>query len=249
MHSGFLNVDAEKMSKSLGNFVTIAQILERNDGEALRYFLLGAHYRGPVDFDLEKLADGRVVFPGLDEAERRVEYLYVTRDALVAAAAGSPPALPGLGAHAETVREAPERVLSALENDLNTSIALSVIGELARVGNELALQVSRLKKDERASAVARAFASAAVESLDASCRPMGLMQSTGESFFARTRERRLKVRGLDASVIDATVKERAGARAAKDFARADAIRAKLAESGVELQDTPGGGATTWRVVI
>ena len=91
LHSGFVNVDAEKMSKSLGNFVTIAQILERNDGEALRYFLLGAHYRGPIDFDLDKRDDGRVVFPGLDEAERRIEYLYTTREVLVAAAAGSAP--------------------------------------------------------------------------------------------------------------------------------------------------------------
>jgi cysteinyl-tRNA synthetase len=249
LHAGFLNVDSEKMSKSLGNFVTIAQILDRNDGEALRYFLLGAHYRGPIDFDLEKLADGRVVFPGLDEAERRVEYLYTTRDALVAAAAGAHPGNAGLGAHAETVREAPERVLSALDNDLNTSIALSVIGELARVGNELALQVSRLKKDEKALAAARAFAAAAVESFDASCRPLGLIQAPAETFFARTRERRLKVRGLDAAAIDAAVTERADARAAKDFARADAIRAKLAASCIELQDIPGGNSTTWRVVI
>ncbi len=90
LHAGFVNVDAEKMSKSLGNFVTIAQILERNDGEALRYFLLGAHYRGPIEFDLEKLPDGRVVFPGVDEAERRVEYLYTTREALAAAAEAAP---------------------------------------------------------------------------------------------------------------------------------------------------------------
>jgi len=249
LHAGFLNIDSEKMSKSLGNFVTVAQILERNDAEALRYFLLGAHYRGPIDFGIEKLADGRVVFPGLDEAERRVEYLYMTRDALAAAAAGAPPSNPGSGAHAETVREAPERVLSALDNDLNTSVALSVVGELARVGNEIALQVSRLKKDEKALAAARAFAAAAVESLDASCLPMGLMQATGEAFFARTRARRLEVRGLDAATIDAAVKERADARAAKDFARADAIRAKLAETGVELQDVPGGGSSTWRVVI
>jgi cysteinyl-tRNA synthetase len=249
LHAGFLNVDSEKMSKSLGNFVTIAQVLERNDGEALRYFLLGAHYRGPIDFGVEKLADGRVVFPGLDEAERRVEYLYATRDALVAAAAGAAASNPGLGAHAETVREAPERVLSALDNDLNTSIALSVVGELARVGNEIALQVSRLKKDETALAAARAFATSAVESLDASCSPLGLMQAGGEEFFTRTRARRLKVRGLDPAAIDGAVRERADARAAKDFAKADAIRAKLAETGVELQDVPGGGATTWRVLI
>src|SRR6202034_3839312 len=79
LHGGFLNVDKEKMSKSLGNFVTIDDVLTRNDAEALRYFLLGTHYRGPLQFDMEKdEATGRVTFPGVDEAEGRVEYLYNT---------------------------------------------------------------------------------------------------------------------------------------------------------------------------
>ena len=68
-------------------------------------------------------------------------------------------------------------------------------------------------------------------------------------FFARTRARRLSVRGLDAAVIDAKVKARIDARAAKDFARADALREELTAMGVELQDVPGGGGTTWRVTI
>src|SRR5262249_28487285 len=76
IHNGFVNVDKEKMAKSLGNFVTIRQVYERNDPEALRCFLLGVHYRGPIGFDTEKLPDGRVVFPGVCEAERRVDYLY-----------------------------------------------------------------------------------------------------------------------------------------------------------------------------
>ncbi|HEY5146114.1 MAG TPA: cysteine--tRNA ligase, partial [Polyangiaceae bacterium] len=112
MHSGFVNVDAEKMSKSLGNFVTIVQILERNDGEALRYFLLGAHYRVPIDFDLEKRDDGRIVFPGVDEAERRVDYLYATRETLIATAAGAKAALEGDTPTAKTVGGALERVLA-----------------------------------------------------------------------------------------------------------------------------------------
>src|SRR5688572_18313993 len=76
LHNGFVNVDKEKMSKSLGNFVTVSDVLGRNDPEGFRWFLLAAHYRGPIQFDTETLPSGRVVFPGVDEAERRVDYLY-----------------------------------------------------------------------------------------------------------------------------------------------------------------------------
>jgi cysteinyl-tRNA synthetase len=246
LHTGFLNVDSEKMSKSLGNFVTIAQILDRNDAEALRYFLLGVHYRSPVNFDIEKLADGRVVFPGLDEAERRIEYLYTTREALLAFAAGARSSAAGDRASAKTAREAPDRVLAALDDDLNTSVALSVVAELARVGNEIVQQGPKLKRDPDEHEAARALAAAAAGALDACCGPLGLMQAAADVFFARTRARRLRLRGLSALAIEAKVKERADARAAGDFARADAIRAELARDGVEPQDVPGGG-TTWRV--
>jgi cysteinyl-tRNA synthetase len=249
LHSGFVNIDAEKMSKSLGNFVTIAQILERNDGEALRYFFLGAHYRGPIDFDLDKRDDGRVVFPGLDEAERRIEYLYTTREVLVAAAAGSAAASPGDAPVAKTVRGAVDRVMAALDNDLNTSVALGVIADLAHAGNEVALQVTRLKKDPKAVATARSLAAAAVVALDACCRPMGLMQTPAPEFHERTQARRLKLRGLDAAAIEAKVDERVAARAAKDFARADAIRVELSEMGIEVQDVPGTGKTAWKVLV
>src|SRR5947199_10541876 len=86
MHNDFYGVDTEKMNKSHGNFVTIRDVTSRNDPEAFRYYLLGTHYRGPLAFEVEKLESGRVVFPVVDEAERRVDYLYNTRDALVAAA-------------------------------------------------------------------------------------------------------------------------------------------------------------------
>ncbi|MDP9034097.1 MAG: cysteine--tRNA ligase [Myxococcota bacterium] len=248
MHAGFLNVDAEKMSKSLGNFVTIAQILERNDAEALRYFLLGVHYRGPLNFDVVKRADGRVVFPGLDEAERRVDYLYATREALLAAAAGTP-ALPDkdAGSAGQVVHEAPGRVLTALENDLNTSVALSVIAELARVANEIVQLVPKRSKDAAAQRALRGLATCAVCALDACCAPMGLMVATHEDFVTRTRARRLRVRGLAALDIEQKVQERTRARQAKDFSRADAIRQDLVGMGVELQDVPGGGGTTWRI--
>ncbi len=249
LHSAFLNVDAEKMSKSLGNFVTIAQILERNDGEALRYFVLSAHYRSQANFDIEKLPDERVVLPAIDEAERRVEYLYATRDALAAAASGSEPHASGDGPQAGVVRDAPERVLSALDNDMNTSVALSVIGEVARVGNEITQQVPKLGKDPTKQAELRRLAAAAVQALDACCLPLGLLQRPSSAFFEQARARRLALRGLDPADVEAKVRARNEARSAKDFALADALRKELAALGVELQDVPGGGATTWRVLV
>ena len=247
MHAGFLNVDAEKMSKSLGNFVTIAQILDRNDAEALRYFFLGVHYHGPVNFDVEKRADGRVVFPSLDEAERRVEYLYETRVALEEMTGGVGADLEEASPAAILLREAPERVFAALDNDLNTSVALSVLAELAQVGNDLAQQSRKRGRDARAQANAHALCAAAVQALEACCRPLGLMQARPDEFFARTRARRLRLRELDAGVIAAKVRERADARTARDFGRADAIRADLAKWGVELQDAPGGGEAKWKI--
>jgi cysteinyl-tRNA synthetase len=215
----------------------------------LRYFFLGAHYRGPVNFDLERLADGRIVFPGLDEAERRIEYIYATREALIVAAAGTQPSAGGDGARAATVREAPERVLSALDNDLNTAVALRIVGEVARVGNELVQQVAKRKHDPHQRNAGQALAAATVAALDRCCGPLGLMQATPQDFFARTRARRLKLRGLDGGAIEAKVLERTRARAARDFARADAIRAELEQMGVELQDVPGDDRTVWKVSI
>jgi cysteinyl-tRNA synthetase len=244
MHAGFLNIDSEKMSKSLGNFVTVRDVLARNDAEALRYFFLGAHYRVPVSFDVEKLEGGRVVFPSLDEAERRVDYLYTTRETLLRTASG---AAADWGGAPDTVREAVGRVLEALDKDLNTPVALSVLGELAKAANELGLSIPRLKKDPAAQARARAHAAAAVLALDGSCKPLGLMLASPEEYATRTRARRLQIRGLDAAAIDAKVAERTAARAAKDFARADAVRGELEAMGVEILDAAGD--TSWRMKV
>jgi cysteinyl-tRNA synthetase len=150
---------------------------------------------------------------------------------------------------AEIVRDAPAQVMAALSNDLNTSVALSIVGELARFGNELVMQWAKKRGDGAARDASRSLAAATVRSLDACCRPMGLMQASAEEFYQRTRARRLRLRGLDAATVEAKVKERTAARSAKDFARADAIRTELAALGVELQDVPGAGRTKWNVTI
>ena len=249
MHGGFLEIDKEKMAKSLGNFVTIKDVLEKNDAEAYRYFILGTHYRGPLSFDVDKSdASGRVTFPGLDEAERRVDYLYTTRDALAVLAGDIEPGESNvLQGQQDVVLHAKEKVLEALDRDLNTPVALSVLADLGKAMNEIAMQAPKMKKDPAKHEAVRKLAALAVKSLKDATAPLGLMQATSEQYWARTKERRLRIRGLSAADIDAKIAERAEARKAKDFAKSDAIRKELADLGVEVFDA--GDGSTWKVGI
>jgi cysteinyl-tRNA synthetase len=248
MHTGFLEIDSEKMAKSLGNFVTIKDVLDHNDPEGYRYFVLGTHYRGPLAFDVEKGKEGRVTFPGLDEAERRMDYLYATRDALSAIAGDTEPGESNvLQGQAAVVAEARDKVLEALDRDLNTPVALSALAELGKAGNEIVMQAPKLKKDPAKHEAVQKLAAAALRALAAACAPLGLMQATPAAYWARTRARRLRLRGLDAAAIDAKVSERSEARKTKDFARADAIRKELSALGVEVFDT--GDASSWKISL
>jgi len=252
MHNGFVNVDKEKMSKSLGNFVTIRDVIARNDPEAFRYFLMTVQYRGPITFDTNKLEDGRVVFPGVDEAERRVDYLYSTLEkleALASQAADPPPAKAPkeLEPVAKTVAGARAKVSAALDDDLNTPVALAAVAELAKTANDLCDLAIKRKKDKGLIGAAVPLAAKALEALRSSCDVVGLLVTPREEYAARTRERRMKLRGLDASVIDAKLRDRTDARANKDFARADEIRKELLALGVEIADTPEG--TVWKVGV
>jgi cysteinyl-tRNA synthetase len=255
IHNGFVNVDKEKMAKSLGNFVTIRDVYERNDPEALRYFLLTVHYRGPIAFDTEKLESGRVIFPGVIEAEKRVDYLYATLvrlRALVASESGDggsidgkgtiPPALAPMHALAA---DAPARAKAALDDDLNSPVVLSVLADLAKAANEVADLVVKRKKDAAIVKGGPTVAGALERAIVAVAGRVGLLGTPAEAFADRTRVQRLRVRGLTADAIDAKLRERDEARAAKDWAKGDAIRAELSELGVEIADGPTG--TSWRI--
>jgi cysteinyl-tRNA synthetase len=250
LHNGFVTCDREKMSKSLGNFVTVKDVLARNDPEAFRYYLLGTHYRGPVAFEVEKRDDGRVVFPFVDEAERRVEYLYVTLEALREAGEGSTLGAKDqkeLAAQAKTISEAPEKVLAALDKDLNTPGALAVLGELGKAANEVAVFTSKAKKDPAKAAAGRTLARAAHTALLAAAKPLGLMEASPKLFFERTRAQRLSNKGLAEATIEEKVKARNDARVAKDYARSDALRKELADLGIELLD--GTDGSSWKVTL
>jgi cysteinyl-tRNA synthetase len=239
------------MAKSLGNFVTMGDVLARNDPEAFRYFLLNAHYRGGVGFDVEKKDNGRVVFPLVDDAERRVEYLYTTLEALettvrlgTTAGAGDEPQL---APFAKAIASARERVLAALDKDLNTPAALAVLGEVGKAANEIVVFTAKAKMDPKKAASGRKLAAAARDALVDAAGLLGLLPLAPSVFFERTREQRLKNRGLEASAIEARLAERTAARASKDFALGDRIRRELEVLGVVVLDSPE--ATTWKVSI
>jgi cysteinyl-tRNA synthetase len=251
MHNGFVNVDMEKMSKSLGNFVTVRDVLARNDAEAFRWFLLTVHYRGPIQFETATLPDGRTVFPGVIEAERRVDYMYGTLErmrGLVGAGLTAPAKLPKeLLETRKLAEEAKARASAALADDLNTSVALAELGEIAKQGNEVADIAAKRSKDAAFVGASAVIARIIEMSLRDVADQLGVLGTSSPEYRARTRARRLALRKITAEDIEGRIREREEARKAKDFARSDAIRADLAAQGVALHDGPQG--VSWTVDV
>jgi cysteinyl-tRNA synthetase len=248
MHNGFINVNQEKMSKSLGNMVRPTDIYRGNDPLALRYMLLTVHYRGPLSLDVETAQDGRVIFPGVDEAERRVDYLYATLERLdTIAQPGEPDPVKELAPYAAIARAAREKIAEALDDDLNTPVALSPVAEAAKAANDLCDIVHKRRKDAGIVQAGGRIARLMAVALRSGAEVLGLLHVPADEYAARTRARRLAARKLDAAAVETKVAERTTAREQKDWARADAIRAELATLGIDARDTATG--VRWTVKL
>ena len=192
LHNGFVQINDEKMSKSLGNFFTVRDVLKHYDGETLRTFILGSHYRGPLNYSDTALA----------EAKKMLTRLYTALD--------KQPLDGALDTAAVAAFE------EAMNDDINTPKAFAILCNLARNINS-----------------GDAHLAATLKTLGGR---LGILQQDPAVF--------LKGEGsLDEATITARIAERNAAKAAKDYARADAIRAELAAQGIILKDTAGG--TEW----
>lgn len=203
IHSGMIMVDREKMSKSLGNFFTLREVLSLYDAESVRYFLLTAHYRSQLNYSEENL----------NLAHSALERLYT------ALRGTDPTAVATEGQnYLAAFRE-------AMDDDFNTPKAISVLFEIAR-------EINKLKNEDILKANALATRLRELAGI------LGLLYQDPEQFLQSGSD------NDEVVLIEALIKQRNDARAAKDWASADAARNKLAEMGVVLEDNVNG--TTWR---
>ena len=238
MHNGFLNFSGEKMSKSLGNVFSCPAIASACGPEAMRMFTVSHHYRSPVNFEVA-VENGRTLFRDLEAADRRLDYFYSTLrriDEHVAAGgdAGDGEVVPEAQALVPAARE-------ALADDFNTPVVVAALGEAARAANKLLDEGKGIAKPVRRRSLARLGR----DLRDVGGGALGILFSEPAEFIARRRDRLAAHRGIDGDEVDRLLAERSQARAARDFGRADEIRASLQALGVEVLDTAAGA--DWRV--
>ncbi len=229
MHMGLVNVDGEKMSKSLGNFWTVRDVLDAFHPEGVRYFLLSAHYRKPTSYSQQNL----------ELASGRIEYLYRT--------------LHSLRSLWQTIEEPDQRdtelferltseLYAGMDDDFNSALALAVIADAARTTNELLATKKLARKPE---ALARLAALDDFFGIIADV--FGILGGDPATRVAELRNMHAARLNLDTATVDRLIAERTAAREAKDWARADEIRGELATLCVDVMDTPTG--TDWRIVV
>ncbi len=228
IHNGFVNINKEKMSKSLGNFFTIRDILEKYHPESLRLFLISNHYRSPIDFSDQNLEEASKVLNRFYEFFAQAEKI---RGELNFASTPE---------HRDLLRKQPltQKLELAMNDDFNTAIVLAHLNEELRNLNKI-LAKKTPGEDEW-------------ETFDLSTKTLkycgqllGLFLRKPGDYLADTLELRIKSTGLDVNKIESLIEQRTTARKSKEFKKADQCRDELTKMGVIIEDSPSG--TTWKI--
>jgi cysteinyl-tRNA synthetase len=224
MHNGTLDIGSEKMSKSLGNYFTVHDVLKSYDPEVVRYFLLSANYRSPLNYTTQALDDAKKALDRIYETTARVE--------------NPPPPLRGegqvVGDH--VVHSWLQKFQDALDDDFNTPKAYAVIFDAVRdVNREL-----DSKNSDSAMLVAWPLFLKTVSGV------LGFAGSTVAEYVSRQARLVTQKTGVSPTQIEKLLADRKAARAAKNFKKSDEIRDQLTTMGVTIKDRPDG-TTEWKL--
>jgi len=234
IHHGFVTIKEEKMSKSLGNFLTIRDVLSQYHPEALRLFVFSSHYRTPLSYS----------DTAMQEAEAALNRFYSCLSAIMKL---SPADAPGTGPVAsekdrKKIDTLAARFTKSMDNDFNTAQGLAHLFDIIKTLNK----ILRLLPPAPARPDVELLKKGAGE-LRVLAGIMGFLREDPAGYMEKKRAELLDKLDIDADTIRAMIRERDRARMEKDWARGDAIRAELLARQIELQDGPEG--TTWDVKV
>lgn len=217
MHNGYINVNGEKMSKSLGNFFLLREVLEHFEGRVIRFFVLGAHYRKPIDFSNNELEQAK---SGLERIDNAVERL---REKIKSGAVAGGDDLSGLK---DLLKETEERFIQAMDDDFNTAQGIGVIFELIK-------EINKYTEVEKISEEGVKFLQMAYD----------YIENIMENVFGVTLKSQENIGNLTADLVEFLLEIRRKARAEKNWALSDEIRDRLGEMGIKIKD--GKDKTIW----
>ncbi|NOQ46222.1 MAG: cysteine--tRNA ligase [Desulfobulbaceae bacterium] len=232
MHHGFVTIRDEKMSKSLGNFLTIRDVLQNYEPEVLRLFIFSTQYRNPLDFSETALHDAEVGLGRMYDCLAKISQLEE------AATAGK--AVISKKDHKKII-SLRQRFEQAMDNDFNTALALGHLFDAVKILNKaVRLTTASLSSDDRD------LIQAAGREMRELAGVLGLLQHDPEQYGRKKRERILAALDISTEEIEKLILKRNTARENKDWAAGDAVRDRLLVHNIELHDGPDG-TTTWDV--
>lgn len=227
VHNGFVTVESEKMSKSLGNFLTIRDALESYHPEVLRIFLLSKHYRSPLDFSKSAVVEFQSALARIYRTLQRVDELHEKQTGTEQ------------GNKGERTDTLFEQFIDVMDDDLNTAGGIALLFDKVKEMNRLMDTIGDPPDQKLVQKLLRER-----EELLAAAEVLGLLEEKPEEFFQKISSQSLS---MSEEEIETLILERAKARAEKRWADADAVRKRLQDAGIVLEDGPKG--TIWRVEL
>jgi len=231
IHHGFVTIRDEKMSKSLGNFLTIREVLEKYHPEVLRFFIFSTHYRNPLDFSETAMQDAEAGLDRLYNCVADIARLPQTDGAKSSAISKK---------NIQKIDSLPDRFQKAMDNDFNTAQALGHLFDAVKILNKITHALPGAPNTNDLE-----FLEKSAKRIKELAGIMGLLNEDPVEYIEKKQARLLTELAVDKAAIEELIRERTQARDSKNWTRSDEIRDQLLAMHVEVKDGPEG--TTWKV--